>query len=519
MSGGDKVIRLTSSQGFSDTWTNAAKPSTLNLLDFNIPSGLVVDMSKSYISLNSNITNNAGEIVNASFYLDVNGNEVFNVPNSALVRNCSISASNVGQLESIIRQDSLACGLWSASHTSVEAKSDMNSLSAYNGSAGSKIYTTFGLDRVSNNMTNDGSTIVTGLNGANLTSANINRDLKIPLRDIFGVGAIEDFDTSKWGDVDIHLETNCKLLKAKQWGGDEDTTNGFDGTTAQGAMADIVFAIGDKLTSVTTKTAYGEWEYTCPFYVGQTCILKATASGGLLPVFSAGGEEVVIKSIQFQQDNTANPPTGNNKVTITFEDNTYLVTTAGTASAITLEAKVNDANLQMVINRAELVLFLNDTQNTANAYEYMTYVSEQDNGNGLTSFNRGYMVEGNAENVMIACINNSAILPLTPITSYRYAIDNEEQTGNRDIVTNSPLQYDRLQRCLEYSAQIPFRNAQMRFYQSTQTQGAVYSEPISLICETLETSPESRMLNLSVESAGGLQQLILYKQIPRQISI
>ena len=40
-----------------------------------------------------------------------------------------------------------------------------------------------------------------------------------------------------------------------------------------------------------------------------------------------------------------------------------------------------------------------------------------------------------------------------------------------------------------------------------------------MICETLETAPEHRMMNLSIDCAGGLEQIILYKQIPRQISL
>jgi hypothetical protein len=512
----DKVIRLTSQQGFADQWTNATTPKTLSLVDFTIPSGLVVNMKKSYISFNSAISNNVDEVVNASWWLQTDGAEQFNVPNAALIRNCSISASSVGQLESITRQDSLVCGMFGLSHTAEEAKSDMNTLSAYNNGAGDSVYTSLNLDRVSNNVTNDGSTIMTGLNGAALTSSNIDRDIKVPLKDIFGVGDIEDLDTSKWGEIDIHCETNFKLLKSHQWGGNEDTLFGFDGTTPQGIMEPITLAaVGDSITTVTTGTAYGEWEYTCPFYVGQTVSLSADSTEANPPDDELG----VIASIQFQTDNTATPPTGDNKVTITFESAIYTSAVINTQlSNILLKAVVDDADLVNTINRAELVLFISDVTDTPDAYEYMTYTSEQDNGNGLTSFNRGYMVEADAENVMIACINDNMILPNRTITSYRYALDNDEQTGNRDIVSNSPLQYERLQRCLNVSAQIPFKNAQLKFYRQTNTQALAYSSPISMICETLQTNGQARMLNLSIESAG-LQQLILYKQIPRQISI
>ena len=519
----DRVVRIASNQGFSEVFDNATPPVNLNLVDFRIPAGMgVVDLSKSFISFNTNISA-PNVVVNAGWYLGVDAAEIVNVPNSALVRNCSIACSSVGQMESIIRQDSLACGIWGVSHTAEEKKADMNTLAAFNNGAGNSIYTTFGLDRISNNVTNDGTTDVTGLDGAILTSANIDRDLKIPLRDIFGCGNIEDFDTSRWGEVDIHLETNFNALKSKQWGGDENTLTGFNGTTEQGAMEDIVLAaVGDLVTELVTKTNYGEWEYTCPFYAGQSILLSATADKGTAPA----DVPAIIKSIQFQNDNTANPPTGNgvtpsnNNVKIVLETGIAAATvTATTYSDIVIKAAVDDAALQNVVNRAELVLFLSDATKTADAYEFMTYTSEQDNGNTLTSFNKGYMMEPDAENVFIAALNNGAILPNKTIQSYRYAIDNAEQTGNRDITIGSPLQYDRLQRCLEYSAQIPFRNAQMRFYRADQLQAAVYSSPISLICETLQTGPTSKMLNLNIECSAGLGQLILYKQIPRQIAL
>ncbi len=51
----DRVIRITSQQGFSDSWSNAQGATTLNLLDFVIPSGLTVDLSKSYIAVNAQV--------------------------------------------------------------------------------------------------------------------------------------------------------------------------------------------------------------------------------------------------------------------------------------------------------------------------------------------------------------------------------------------------------------------------------------------------------------------------------
>ena len=56
----DKVIRISSQQGFSDSFTNATKPSNLNLLDFVIPSGMNIDLSK--VIEDDDNTNLTGEL-------------------------------------------------------------------------------------------------------------------------------------------------------------------------------------------------------------------------------------------------------------------------------------------------------------------------------------------------------------------------------------------------------------------------------------------------------------------------
>ena len=530
----DKIIRITSQQGFSDVWTNAQTPKKLNLCDFTIPSGLVVDMSKSYIAYNVEVgATDGATVINAGlqFKADVatTGQEYYNVPNSALIRNCSIMASNVGQIESLRRQDTLACGMWGLQHTAEEKRSDMNTFSSFNGGAGLDIGTSFNLDRVSNNITPDGTTVVSGLGGLALTSSNIARDVKVPLKDIFGIGVAEDWDTSKWGETRIHLEHNWDLVSVAEFGGAEDTTLSFDGTTYQGGITAPVGTLAPTgtLTQLITATAYGEWEYALPFFAGQTILVSATASDAAASVVDL---PMVIKSIGYQLDNTAVPPTG--------DGNVYIETVApwitnGTAAGITLTnvgikaAQLNAPTAkQTTVNRAELVLYTrNDGTPTGDNYDYITYTSEQDNGNALQNFNRGYLVEAEAENIIVASCNNGSVLPNRKWVSYRYAQDNEEQTGNRDVVVGTPLHYDRLQRCLDRNADLPFRNAQLSFYKNGQAQDTSQpSHNIAVICETLEVRQQPKMVNLEIVSqdgggVNGLQDIILYKMMNRTISI
>ena len=81
----------------------------------------------------------------------------------------------------------------------------------------------------------------------------------------------------------------------------------------------------------------------------------------------------------------------------------------------------------------------------------------------------------------------------------------------------SPLQYERIQRCLDAQLGLGFRNAQLKFYNQANNQAAVYDKAVSVICETCEESQNSKMLNLNIECAAGLNQLILYKSISKSV--
>ena len=143
---------------------------------------------------------------------------------------------------------------------------------------------------------------------------------------------------------------------------------------------------------------------------------------------------------------------------------------------------------------------------------------KNDNGNLLTSFSRTYLAEPEANALFVAVCNNGSILPSRAIESYRYAVDNEEQTGNRDVFIGQPLHYDRLQRCLDAQTGLGFKNAQLKFYQNTLQQPGAYAQPVSMICETLEKTEGNKKVALQIECAATLQQIILYKMMAKTIT-
>lgn len=511
-----QVIRISSEQGFGEAWLNAAQPTTLNLCDFRIPRGLVCDLSKSYVSFNTQINPTvAGNFTSTddpiNYNLKINGlvtgNLAIEVPNTALIKNAMIDCDK-GQIESIRRVDTLKSTLWNIEHDAEERKDDLNAFTAPKQARGDKNQTSFFLDPVIENV-DDAGGIITGRDSRNLA-----RDIKIPLKDIFGIGEAEDWDTDKFGETRIHLETNWKDVKSYVLGGAEDVTNSFDQVTPikWGQCDDIaVGANPDSTSAVVLTFTYDDFQLQCPFFVGQHIFASATTSNADP---NPANVSAVIQKMEY------NPQTA--KMTLTFTAPWYTNGQAGPSilSDVLIKAD-NSSVVTNTVNRAELVLFTKPGMtNTEDSYEYVTYSTEQDNGNGITSFARGYVMEPMARNMIVALCPNGEKLPTTDYESYRYAVNNEAMTGNRDIEPDTPLQYDRLTRSLDSTGMgLEWRNAQLRWFNNEPgtLQALSYAQKTSVIAETLMMTDRQKYVDLQIECAGGLNEIIIYKQHVRSI--
>ena len=509
----DRVIRIVSEQGFSSSFTNAAKPSGLNLLDFTIPRGMNVNMAESYIAINAQIDSDQLAPVNASFYMDVNADEKLNVPTTALIKNASIS-NDRGQVENVRRIDTLSCGLFGLEDEAEERKGNLNTFAQYEAGRGVGNKTSYMLDCVTDNTGPDGTTINTAD-----TSRNIARDIKVPLNQLFGVANSEAYSTDKFGETRIHCETNFVVngatgLKSQHLGGAEATSLMFDGANNYGDMvAQNAIAAEASTGPLESSGSYGDWQNTYPFFVGQRVSVKKNVS--------AIGDVTTtheITSLKFQGDNTATPPTSLSKVFMTLNPPAFTNPAGQPARDITAieVSAMTDAVLTSVVNRAELVLTLTD-ESPDEEIVFNTFTTEEDNGNNLTNFNRTYLAEPMANALMVAVLDDGAIIPNRAFESYRYAVDNEEMTGNRDIVVGSPLQYERLQRCLDRQMGLGFKNAQLKYYKSSATQAAAYDTPVSMICETLHETDANKKVAIEIECAAQLKQIVLYKNMEKTL--
>ena len=584
----DKVIRISSVQGFAESWGPNASPTTLDLVDFVIPRGLTVDLSKSYVSFNVETFQNQANVCNVDLFVDVEQDESYNTPSVALLRNVSI-ACDKGQIENIRRVDTLACGLWAMSNDAETQKGDLNMFGAFTDERGEGNKTSMLLDCVVDNTNPDGTS-------DGRVSKQIARDIKIPIKDMFnGIGNAEDWSTDIFGDTRIHCETNFRKLQTRKLGGNEDTLNSFDGTTPWGACEALAAQpAGTALSELTLSVDYINLAHnlTCPFFCGQAleftaasadtaagipgAVLTSTLAGGGTTGYTTGqtgaftggtgtgatfsittataGVITAYTIVDEGQDYTAADTLtfagGDGTATATV--NTVAINVAATGNAIieqiervagateflkltfatpiyttgaseqwlsSILLKAQNTQLDSVaVNRAELVLFTVDEPNPSESYKYSTYLTEQDNGNGLANLHRQYIVEPDCSNLLIAQCLNTLILPAQPFVSYRMAIDNEDITGNRSVEVGSPLQFDRLNRCLNGNSNIEWRNAQMKFYSSHGTQLQSYAKNISMICETMPLTEGNKKVGLEIDATGNtVQQIILYKQVERSI--
>lgn len=538
----DKIIRIGSQQGFAESWTNASAPTSLNLVDFEIPPGMVIDMTKSYMSFNTQINpaaaagtiadrntgvGNLGTFttespVNQMLRLDNLGSagECYEAPNSALIRNARMTCDK-GNIESIRRVDTLKSALFNMEHDREERKDDMNAFTAPKGVLGIGNQSSYFLDTVVRNT--DGGTgagdgnVITGE-----TSRLLSRDVKVPLKSVFGLAEGADaWDTSKFGATRIHCETNWKHVKSQALGGSENTSLTFTGGEFWGSMESHVnLADGDDLTEVITQFEYTDYQQVSPFYVGQRVFVDADNA-------TIGNQRNIPLVIASIEQITLVGDANINKLKIKFDTSVNggkVISNASGApqniTAIVMRADNGVADTASItVNRAELVLFTRPQMSSPSEYQYVTYTTEEDNGNALTSFARGYTMEGEAEQMMVCLAPSNEILPSTEYESYRYAVDNKDMTGNRSVLVRSPIAYDRLTRALD-NQYTDWRSAQLKFFNQTPvtpTQANAYDKTNSTIVDTLPLSDRPKYVDLQIECAAGVADLRIYKQMVKSI--
>ena len=520
----EQIIKIQSDQGFSEE----AKPGEFirKLVDFTIPGSGTYDLGRSYINVNMQLENLvaiAGEepvgadLGTAMFNTDISlsgGTVDLQAPNAQLVRNASMFSASRGMVESIRRVDTLRSLLYTLENSKTSQQNELDHLGPIeinrgNGQATSSVIAVVPMN-----------TNVNGLSDSEFTSQYISRDVQIPLSDLFGVGSAM-WNGDVYGDTRIHCELNMNRLEIIDLAGGEDSEAGpayYNGDNFGEIDDQTQAALGATTNFVETTLKYGEFGQFLPFYVGQSIEIKSTASlGGAPPggVVANTPSHQVITAIEYSKGNNANPPTGDSTVRITTSGNWYTSTNASNVlSDITIESLSADpAKSTIRVNRAEIVL-TQVQMDGPDKIDYRTYSTEIVQGNSQTTFNKQYIVEPNAQNLILAHTALGDMNPSQEWKNYQIAINNVNQTGNREVHYGANLHQDRLLR---------FFNNRSQAVHSLRLSANNVAEPSSTLTDIypiLETCPltqSSKMVDVEIESAGGIQELILYKELVRTI--
>lgn len=463
-----------------------------NRMTFEIPNDGVYDMSSSYINLNVEVSvteNSVAEgigIYPMDVVINSNGGNFPQYQNSALVKNCMLRSSKLGNIENIRRSDQLQSVIYTL-NKSYHQKSSRS----YNA-----------LSQISQPVNVGKYTIYRDINKVGIVKSKQNNisPVKIKLADLFDFcsQAIE-LDTTKTGVITCMLELNINKLLAIQNMKDDDWSpdlkNSFATVNVQGEANTILTTL--KFTNLDQS----------PFYVGQK--LKVSATGG------NGAPNVVDKLAVIDQIVW----NANGTLSITFEQKWGDI---GAGEDYTdIEVATEDVAAATVnLNFGEVVLHkLAMDKSDFSQIEYSTFSTEQTNGNGLTNYQNQFQVEGQSDAVIIAFPGDNDIISNNDnVQSYRLRLDNHDLT-DRDVILGSPLYYDRLNMGMT-QMKLKLRDLALNLRNTTDndTLDAVRDNDtvIYTIVAPLEQKVQEKLLQLNVKAANtGVKQISIFKHIPR----
>ena len=553
----ERILKLQSDQNFAEVALQNA--FTQKLIDFRIPaSGMSYDLGRSYININMEV-NSVGQLDSngvvptgavasdtALFNNDISfcaealgANAKHLSSNSQLIRNADMFSSSKGMVESIRRVNTLRNVLWNLENDSAEMRNGLDKSGVFEGRRGTGNKTSTLIQNIGENVS------ATGTIDTTLKAKKLSRDFRIPLSDLFGVGS-SIWNTNYFSETRIHLELQPNQLFLEQLGGNENTDT-FDGqanTPAWGSMLSYnvtELATFPQNTGLGTQDAplistiiYDDVGLNFPFYVGQSVVCNFTSSGAMVPVTTGN----IIESIEHVTATTlARLAAAPNSALFTnltvghviITTRAPIVSSVGTANLltnITIKASLGAATDTIAINRAELVLSEVDEDGPM-GMDYTTYTTEETQGHqGLNNLTKQVMIEPACSNLIIANCKTPSLFSSNPWLYYRIAIDNVDQSGNRDIIWGESIHKNRMERFFKNRNQ-RFTNSTLRQIACNQPQRAYGAAPANFgnqnpfypILETMPLTRDTKIVNIEMQGTTGNDpaDLVFYKEIQRSI--
>jgi len=481
--------------------------STLNNVDFTIPEGMTIDLSKSKLLVNvvasvTQPTAGANDDGVASVYElgmlvcdgalpaggNVGGTAAMAPPTSAvLVKNCHMKASKAGLVESIRRVDALRSGL--AQYTKdVDEKQSLH----LNGLVGP-----CGADGChSSPFVNYVKT------GTRLSKQVLSHNVTIPLREIMDSCEATAYSTDKYGQTKLHLEMNFDKLQIVALNTTEaagaaanSDANAFKSFTTQTSAQD-----GTTVTSAVSDRATNNPELDFPLYVGQRVRINATIAGGGAANFDRSITSISYSNTTgFSTINFASIGTINDTQTCVF--NSVIPSPSVAAPTFT----INDCQLELKMT----------DESPPDSLSYTTYSTEEDSFPNQTSKSKLYQLEPNADNVLVA-LTNGGLYPSNIPTSYRIRVDNKEYS-NGDVVMAGPEHLDDVNK-LFLNMDLELKDISERAFTPAKDHDATDNrdQQMALVGAPLPLTQNQKSFNLEI-AAAAMTELILYKRMVKSL--
>jgi len=505
----EKISKLNSRQGGT---FSAASP----LLDFDIPSGINIDMTKTYLLLNCDIQNDGttGVCCDSLLKNDFARGEVNAlVPSVIMVQNCHLSGDRSGMLEDVRDINVLKSNMMEYTQDNIEkvcqSYSGFNSINDGNNMGGSSF----------RDLVKSGST----------ASTNKSHDMKIMMSDLFGLGE-HTVSTDKTGALTMHLELDFSNIGFQQsFGNTVNDARGGGYWTARerrsaALVADIVSngALGatrqaeDKGQIAAGTVAGAVYQVTrdydsleqSPFWVGQQLSISYDINAG-----AAGQNEVkTINNIAYN--------TTNKKISLTL-DSALNTGTATQLDNVSMRG-VDSVAQTFVVNNATLVVYEDTSGNAPDKIEYKTYTVEKDTENGLTSYTKNFYIEPECANLFICCPNSVGgatvgnYISDLDISTYRLRVNGEDLT-NRPIKMNTPEHYDRLGRTF-LNMDVPLKSIREKLIKvQNQRQNEEGTPSVKMIAECFPVTASAKQVEVDINSTSGVRNIYLFKEVIRSL--
>jgi len=496
----DRVMKISSNQ-------SGAITASKNLVDFDLPSGMVYDLSKSYMVIHSSIettdTNlvasgnaSGGEgIYNCFLNYKQDTESTHNFKNKSLVKNISMYSQKEGMIEDIKRSDVLQYNLDQyRDDIDTKVNSSYNQISSLFGANATKGIRWSPHRRFSPLGTE--------------SSDNLDREIRIGLSEVMN-SCKNIYDGNRFGTTRIHAELNIAQLEVAESLGLADTdiwttadgSLGGDFALARGAIKDDGTGGTDRIV-IETERAYVNPDEDSPFYIGQKLSVTAGTVGG------AARTGYVRQIVEIEHD----PTTRHLKLTLDL--------TLGVGAIADVTIRGCDSATKLVnFDSAELVLYVTDKAPPP-MIAFATYKLEEDSFTG-TNYNHQYYLESDVQNVFWGSRTKDDVLGFDNVmSSYRFREGGVDKT-DRDVKYGSSVHFNRVSRTFGNSnmkiknlseAEMQNDNTVSGLLQST---AGTDDQPLFLIGETCQITEMPKLLDVNI--AGTFANICLFKQMMKTL--